>query len=320
MSSQCVMCEQPLGGSYVRNEWGESYCSSHSSIEGCLWCGSHKKLRIEHGLHACVDCWDEVVLDDSVVADCAETVMRWLESVIGPHRLHTVPVVYGGLSLPPPSGGTLGWTLSRWTGKAGSAEISTVGFMPRTALLQLLAHEYGHVLLIFDPHSFRVHADMPTEDLKVEGFCEVVSSEFLRDLGTDRSLKLLERMQRNRNPVYGDGYRLMLPEMHSAGGIAPLCSQLTKWKPQPGFIAPAPTVSPAPAPAPGPMPSTAPPTSTSSRPAPIPMRPVVKRTDTPRKAAEHRPQIVMTNITSKPVTKTPPANNPERPVIPMKPK
>jgi hypothetical protein len=190
--------------------------------------------------------------------------------------------------------------------------------MPRTALLQLLAHEYGHVLLIFDPHSFRVHSDMPTEELKVEGFCEVVSSEFLRDLGTDRSLKLLERMQRNRNPVYGDGYRLMLPEMHSAGGIAPLCSQLTKWKPQPGFIAPVPTLSNAPAT--GPMTTTAPPTSTSSRPAPIPMRPVVKRTDTPRKAAEHRPQIVMTNITSKPVTKTPPAKNPERPIIPMKPK
>jgi hypothetical protein len=169
--------------------------------------------------------------------------------------------------------------------------------MPRTALLQLLAHEYGHVLLIFDPHSFRVHSDMPTEELKVEGFCEVVSSELLRHLATDRCLKLLERMERNRNPVYGDGYRLMLPEMHSAGGIAPLCSQLTKWKPQPGLAGPAPVPTPASVPV-------------------SPLTPV----SAPRKAAEHRPQIVMTNITSKPVTKTPPAKNPERPIIPMKPK
>lgn len=319
MSSQCVMCDLPLGGSYIRNEWGESYCSSHSSIEGCLWCGSHRKLRIENGVHACIDCWDEVVLDDIEVADCAEVVMRWLESVIGPHSLHSVPVVYGGLTMPPPSGGTLGWTLSRWTGKSGSAEISTVGFMPRTALLQLLAHEYGHVLLIFDPHSFRVHSDMPTEELKVEGFCEVVSSELLRHLATDRCLKLLERMERNRNPVYGDGYRLMLPEMHSAGGIAPLCSQLTKWKPQPGLAGPAPVPTPASVPV-SPLTPVSAPVPASSRPAAIPMRPIVKRTDTPRKAAEHRPQIVMTNITSKPVTKTPPAKNPERPIIPMKPK
>jgi hypothetical protein len=183
----------------------------------------------------------------------------------------------------------------------------------------LLAHEYGHVLLIFDPHSFRVHSDMPTEELKVEGFCEVVSSELLRHLATDRCLKLLERMERNRNPVYGDGYRLMLPEMHSAGGIAPLCSQLTKWKPQPGLAGPAPVPTPVSAPV-SPLTPVSAPVPASSRPAAIPMRPIVKRTDTPRKAAEHRPQIVMTNITSKPVTKTPPAKNPERPIIPMKPK
>jgi hypothetical protein len=189
--------------------------------------------------------------------------------------------------------------------------------MPRTALLQLLAHEYGHVLLIFDPHSFRVHTDMPTEELKVEGFCEVVSSELLRHLATDRCLKLLERMERNRNPVYGDGYRLMLPEMHSAGGIAPLCSQLTKWKPQPGLAGPAPVTTPAPTSSPAATPTSAPATH---RPAAIPMRPIVKRTDTPRTTVEHRPQIVMTNITRKPAANTPPAKQPERPIISMKPK
>jgi hypothetical protein len=187
----------------------------------------------------------------------------------------------------------------------------------------LLAHEFGHVLLIFDPHSFRVHDDMPTEELIVEGFCEVVSSELLRHLATDRCLKLLERMERNRNPVYGDGYRLMLPEMHSAGGIAPLCSQLTKWKPQPGLAGPAPVPTPVSAPTPvsgTPLTPTSEPVPASNRPAPIPMRPIVKRTDTPRTTVEHRPQIVMTNITRKPAAISPPAKQPERPIIPMKPK
>jgi len=314
MPSHCVMCELPLKSTFLRNEWGESYCSSHSNVEGCLWCGSHRKLRIEQGVSFCIDCWTEVVIDDSEVADCAEVVMRWLATVIGSHTLNSVPVVYGGLSLPPSSGGTLGWTVSKWTGKSGSAEISTVGYVPRTALLQLLAHEYGHVLLIFDPYSFRLHLDMPTEEVRVEGFCEVVSSELLRHLGTDRSLKFLDRMQRNSNPVYGHGYRVMLQEMQSAGGIAPLCSQLTKWKPQPGLVGPAPTPTPTSTPVPVPAPTAL------SRPTPIPMRPVVKRTDNPRAHVEHRPQIVMTDIKSKPGAKTLPAKQPERPVIPMKPK
>jgi hypothetical protein len=62
------------------------------------------------------------------------------------------------------------------------------------------------------------------------------------------------------------------------------------------------------------------PVPASSRPAAIPMRPIVKRTDTPRTTVEHRPQIVMTNITRKPAPTSPPAKQPERPIIPMKPK
>jgi hypothetical protein len=48
------------------------------------------------------------------------------------------------------------------------------------------------------------------------------------------------------------------------------------------------------------------------------MRPVVKRTDKPRALVEHRPQIIMTDIKSKPAAKILPAKQPERPVIPIK--
>ena len=105
----------------------------------------------------------------------------------------------------------------------------------------------------------------------------------------------------------------MLPEMHSAGGIAPLCSQLTKWKPQPGLAGPTPLSTPAPTSTPTSAPA-------PNKPGPIPMRPIVKRTDTPRTTVEHRPEIVMTNITRKPAVNTPPAKQSERPIIPMKPK
>lgn len=337
MNSLCVLCDKQLGNAYIRNEWGEEFCPSHSNVEGCLWCGSHRKLKIDQGMHACGECWSEVVTDDAGVADCAETVMNWLSQVVGQHSLQDVPIIYGGLTLPPPSGGTLGWTESKWTGAIGSSEISTVGLIPRASLIQLLAHEYAHVLLLFDPHSFQLHPNLPKEDLVIEGFCEVVSSEMLRFLGDPRSTMLLERMERNRNPIYGDGYRKMLPEMHKTGGVVPLYSSLTGWRPsavpistatQKQPVAPPtnPVVPPNPSAAPRspsiPIPATAPrqtpQPSVPARPAPIPMRPVVKRTDKPQTIAEHRPHLVMPAVGKRAVADTSELAKPVRPTIPMK--
>ncbi len=338
MGSLCVMCDKSLGNTFVRNELGEEYCTAHSKVEGCLWCGSHRKLKIDQGMHACGECWSEVVIDDASVADCAETVMNWLSYVVGQHKLQDVPIIYGGLTLPPPSGGTLGSTESKWTGVIGSSEISTVGLIPRASLIQLLAHEYAHVLLLFDPHSFQLHPKLPKEDLVVEGFCEVVSSEMLRFLGDARSTKLLDRMERNRNPIYGNGYRKMLPEMHKAGGIVPLCCSLTGWRPSAGststastkqlvappanpiapqnpFAVPRPTSIPIPATTPKQTPQPSAPT----RPDPIPMRPVVKRTDKPQTMTEHRPHLVMPAVAKRAVVDTSELPKPVRPTIPMKP-
>jgi len=335
MSSLCVLCDRQLGTMFVRNEWGEQYCVSHAQVPGCLWCGSHKKLKEEHDIHSCVDCLNEIVLHDSEVADCAEVVMNWLSSVVGPHNLQSVPIVYGGLTLPASSGGTLGLTTSQWTGTSGSSEISTVGFMPRTALLQLLAHEYGHVLLVFDPLTFHIHPNVPKEDQVIEGFCEVVSSELLRYQGDARSLKMLTRMGRNKDMVYGDGYRKMLPELQSTGGLLPLCASLTGWQVQRPSV---PTITPKPlqpstpnsqdTPIPNrpdsipmlPIPMNSPPTSTPpTRPESIPMRPVVKRTDKPQTATEHRPHIKMPHVNQKPVVENSQLPKPQRPTIPMKP-
>lgn len=338
MNSLCVLCDKQLSNAYIRNEWGEQFCTSHSHLEGCLWCGSHRKLKIDQGMHACGECWNEIVLDDAGVADCAETVMNWLSQIVGPHKLQDVPIIYGGLTLPPPTGGTLGWTESKWTGVYGSSEISTVGLIPRASLIQLLAHEYAHVLLLFDPKSFQLHPNLPKEDLVIEGFCEVVSSEMLRFLGDARSTMLLERMERNRNPIYGDGYRKMLPEMYQAGGIVSLCSNLTGWQPhaipQPASTVKRPVLPPTnPVPPPNtpagtrppsiPIPATVPkPTAqplVPNRPAPIPMRPVVKRTDKPQTITEHRPHLVMPAVAKRAVVETSELPKPVRPTIPMKP-
>jgi hypothetical protein len=258
-----------------------------------------------------------VVVDDGIVTECAELVMNWLTRIVGQHALHLVPVIYGGLAMPSALAGTLGRTSSIWTGTSGTSEISTVENVPRSSLLQLLAHEYAHVLLIFDPATFRIHREIPKDELVVEGFCEVVSSEFLRYISTERCNKLLNRMERNRNPVYGDGYRIMLSEMEQVGGVSELCSKLTGWQSklsQPASFQPSPiNVNDLTKPI-----GTSEP-RTSRVPTSIPMRPTIRRTNNPLALAGHRPQIVMPPIVKKEVVENSTDLMAGRPQIPMKP-
>ena len=318
MTVNCVVCDEPLSSAFLLDEWGERYCVTHVDVQACLWCGSHREVHMAHDVNACRECWDEVVVDDGIVTECAELVMNWLTSIVGQHALHLVPVIYGGLAMPSALGGTLGRTSSKWTGTSGTSEISTVENVPRSSLLQLLAHEYAHVLLIFDPATFQIHREIPTDELVVEGFCEVVSSEFLRYVSTERCNRLLNRMERNRNPVYGDGYRIMLSEMQQVGGVAALCSKLTGWQSklsQPASFQPSPiNVNDLTKPI-----GTSEP-RTSRVPASIPMRPTIRRTNNPLALAGHRPQIAMPPIVKKEVVENPTDLMAPRPQIPMKPK
>lgn len=174
------MCDKLLTSTFLLSEWGEQYCITHSDIQACMWCGSHRKVRRAHDVNACRECWNEVVVDDEIVAECAEQVMNWLTKIVSQHVLQLVPAIYGGLAMSSVLGGTLGRTSSTWMGISGTSEISTVNYVSRTSLLQLLAHECAHVLLIFDSATFHIHSEIPKDELVVEGFCEVVSSEFLR--------------------------------------------------------------------------------------------------------------------------------------------
>ena len=318
MTLNCVVCDEPLTSTFLLDEWGERYCITHSDVQACLWCGSHREVRLAHDVNACRECCDEVVVDDETVTECAELVMNWLTGIIGQHALQSVPVIYGGLAMPSALGGTLGRTNSTWTGISGTSEISTVDYVPRSSLLQLLAHEYAQDLLIFDPATFLIHREIPKDELVVEGFCEVVSSEFLRYVSTERCDKLLNRMERNRNPVYGDGYRIMLSEMQQVGGVSALCSKLTGWQsksPQPASFQPSRVnVNDLTKPIGASEPRTSP------VPASIPMRPTIRRTNNPLALAGHRPQIAMPPIVKKEVAKEPTHLMATRPQIPMKPK
>ena len=295
----CAVCNAPVGSAYARNEWKESICVAHAGLPGCLWCGSHRALQEQNGIFACQPCRDTETDSNEKVARCVEDVLRWYQMVIGPHRLDDVSVSYGGLTVPPPGGGTLGWTNAQWRGNAGHAEILTVPFVPEAALHQILAHEFAHVVLILEPSTFRPHGRIPSDELIVEGSCEVFAHEYLLHRGDDMSTRLAERIERNPHPVYGDGYRGSSRDLQRLGGLADLLAERTGWV-KPSNL----TGSGANGPA---MPPVAP-----VRPRNI----VVPRPDE-RVTREHRPVIEMKP--AQPAARPAPSPDATRPVIRMKP-
>lgn len=229
VTENCVVCSGPIGSSFVRNEWDESICMSHASLPGCLWCGSHSGVNSQNGIYSCQKCRNCEVNSSSQISDCVNDVLNWFSMVVGPHVLDEVRVTYGGLEVPPPSGGTLGWTSAQWNGSKGQAEILTVPFVPAPTLHQILAHEYAHVVLIFDPKDLRPHRRSSSDEVFVEGTCEVFAHEYLKFRSDDQSLRLAERIERNPHSIYGEGYRSVAKQFSHLGSLASLVSHATDW-------------------------------------------------------------------------------------------
>lgn len=174
-------------------------------------------------------CRETEVIHHHEISGIITDVLSWFSTVIGVHSLNEIKVRYGALEVPHPNGGTLGWTNAQWVGSKGMAEILTVPYVPTSALHQILAHEFGHVVLIFDPLKMSPHQQTPADEILTEGVCEVFAHEYLLTRPEEQCLRLAKRIERNPHPVYGDGYRAAAQLLEKQGELASLLSLLTGW-------------------------------------------------------------------------------------------
>lgn len=98
----------------------------------------------------------------------------------------------------------LGLTQTRYTpdGKWSIGYIYVLDGLPRVHTAMLFAHEIGHAWLFL--HEF---PDLPL--VVEEGLCELWASRWLAAPAVKDKLAqfLLQQMEKNTDPVYGDGYR-----------------------------------------------------------------------------------------------------------------
>jgi hypothetical protein len=86
-------------------------------------------------------------------------------------------------------------------------------------LASTLAHEYGHVILTFNPSDFSFYGDFNRDQFVDEGACEVIKALWLEHSNTKDSKHLRKIMESNITPVYGDGFRMMWQEYQKVGSL-----------------------------------------------------------------------------------------------------
>ena len=152
-------------------------------------------------------------------------VLTWLESEIGPNSLKNVPIVMDdGVNFFAEQGGVTNWSYDGYT---LNLEIGILQYSQAHMFEPTLVHEYGHVLLIADPNTLAFTGGIGQHRLQEEeGFCEVLRYLWVTQASSGVRDLALRAISENKDPLYGDGFRLMWPRYQAAGSIMNLRNQL----------------------------------------------------------------------------------------------
>jgi hypothetical protein len=218
---QCAICQQPLLGEYSIDLWGNHYCSHHKdeypTCSTCsrLICASTTGGGVHYhdGRQVCNICRKTAVDQPSAARNIYKEVSQVIASL--------------GLNLSKPLSvklvdqqelkrstkkahrdNTMGVTRNCITTQNGhetgrDAEILILHGLPRELFAATVAHEIGHSWLFLNHFP-------QLKPVIEEGFCELLSYFWLSQQKTPEASFRLQVMRKNRDLVYGRGYRAAL--------------------------------------------------------------------------------------------------------------
>lgn len=182
-------------------------------------CQSVREIISGPTIPVCKNCSGSAIVDNHEASIVAQPVLDWLSFELGPHRLNEVELevksINDDLQLPY----DLGHAALTQYGNQGSAKISLASHQHASMLASTLAHEYGHVILTFNPSDFSFYGDFNRDQFVDEGACEVIKALWLEHSNTKDSKHLRKIMESNITPIYGDGFRMMWQEYQKVGSL-----------------------------------------------------------------------------------------------------
>ncbi len=218
---KCAYCGQPLVGEYLIDFWGNKFHKIHQTeFPRCIHCGRLVPLQQqESGLKPgavirCPVCRAEAI----ETSNEAQPIFRQLIQWVGQQglRYNSLPItlelvdrpklaeyLHVPMSVEPRELGVTMSTTYLEDGRAVRTEIKRVLVlqgMPSVLFQGVTIHELGHVwLTVQGIEKLPLWAE--------EGFCELLSQRYLSEIKTEEGRFYRERIEKNTDAIYGDGFR-----------------------------------------------------------------------------------------------------------------
>lgn len=218
----CCVCDQRLSGRIVRDAWNQAAHATHevyfcNSCDRMLGQASLGAYRYSDGRLICGRC-KKIAVTEGVAANRGRrAVLEILEGAgfTGIPKNVTVVLAHPKtLSSHSGKRHTAGLTLSHLHfnqhKRAGiSHQIGVLYGLPKIEFEGVLAHELLHV--------WQQENDVKFSPLYREGLCELGSYLVYSQDGGELGRHFLEKMAKNKDPVYGNGFRLMRKKLDTLG-------------------------------------------------------------------------------------------------------
>ncbi|MBA2395138.1 MAG: protein DA1 [Ktedonobacteraceae bacterium] len=216
IAPRCAYCGKPLVGEYLVDQWGTRYCKEHQSqYPHCAYCGRLVPPQQQEQRNDGVRC--PVCRSTAIeTAEAAKPVFSQLIRWVGAQglRYNNLPINlelcdrtklahYLGEHTPMHSLGATMSTTYMQAGRPLRTEVRGVAVLhglPSTLFQGVTIHELGHVWLVVQGIS-----NLPT--WAEEGFCELLSYRYYSQLDTPEGRYHATAIERNPDPVYGEGFR-----------------------------------------------------------------------------------------------------------------
>jgi hypothetical protein len=216
IAPRCAYCNKPLVGEYLIDHWGTQFCAEHKDqYPRCAYCGRlvppHDR---EPGAETvrCTICRGAAIETKEQAQPLFRQVVQWVNGQ--GLRYNNLPIhlelcgratlakYMQGRDLPDALGATAGKFYTE-NGRIVRAEVSGVAILlglPSTLFRGVVAHELGHVWFV-------TQSIQRVPSWAEEGFCELLAYRYYSELNTPESRYHAEAIERNPDPVYGNGFR-----------------------------------------------------------------------------------------------------------------
>jgi len=229
VASRCGLCGKPLMGSYLVDHWGTKFCPTHEGqYPPCRFCGrlvpprhQGNSTSLAEGVR-CPICRSSAIQAVKQARPIFARLVRWINGQgLWYNNLNLRIELRNRAQLAqflrePGDTHALGATLQTTytqNGRVVRTKVEGVAILrglPATLFHGVTVHELGHAWLA-------VHSVTGLPRWAEEGFCELLAYRCYTQMATGESHYYAMSIERNTDPVYGDGFQHMRALAEHAG-------------------------------------------------------------------------------------------------------